>query len=217
VLSPRSSFDSWVEERRGESEEWTYPELKGARSLRQELLKARIVETERRKREEWQEAARIDDLTGLLTHGAFHDELGGWIESAPNLVTLLYLDLDGFKTVNDRWGHMVGDRLLEAVSGRIQQVVREDDLVGRVGGDEFAVALRSVGGLQEAQTVAGRLAETLAEPFELEGHRIEISASVGISRTRSEGTTADELLNEADSRMYAVKEGGGRGVLGPDA
>ena len=123
-------------------------------------------------------------------------------------VAVLMLDLDRFKNVNDSFGHYVGDRLLEAVSVRLQACLRESDTVARLGGDEFVIAISMVTSNKDVETVAQKILATLGEPFEIESHSLQISASVGISMYPANGENPDALLQFADAAMYQAKKNG---------
>jgi diguanylate cyclase (GGDEF)-like protein/PAS domain S-box-containing protein len=123
-------------------------------------------------------------------------------------VALLYLDLDGFKHVNDTLGHEQGDRLLQAMAGRLQACVRGHDAVARLGGDEFVVVLEDVRDPREPARVAEKIIAALSAPFEAGGMELRMYASVGIGMAPAHGSTADQLLKAADAAMYRAKRGG---------
>ncbi|QKT03401.1 EAL domain-containing protein [Ectothiorhodospiraceae bacterium 2226] len=122
-------------------------------------------------------------------------------------MALLYIDLDGFKAVNDSLGHAAGDTLLQAVARRFAERVREHDTVARLGGDEFAILLNGLPP-HEAGAMAQALIDSLSEPFTVAGHVLYVSASIGISGYPSDGRDVDELLKNADVAMYRAKEQG---------
>ena len=158
-----------------------------------------------------------------LLHQAHHDELTGLFNRRHIVmrideallamdrgdlaeVTLLLCDLNGFKPVNDRFGHQAGDLVLQTVARRLTSAVREDDLVGRLGGDEFVVLLRS--GHQGADGIAARIAEVLREPIEVAGTTVRIGASIGTATAcHGSGVGRDALIGQADAAMYAAKAG----------
>jgi diguanylate cyclase (GGDEF)-like protein len=149
-----------------------------------------------------------DQLTGLANRAQFTDELRVAIERARlnvRPVTLLYLDLDGFKPVNDEFGHDVGDQLLVAVAKRLASCTRSDDSVARLGGDEFAVLIDSASAPQDAERVSDRLAATLTEPFVIDGHQLVLGASIGRAVFPIDADDADGLLRCADAAMFGVK------------
>jgi diguanylate cyclase (GGDEF)-like protein len=123
-------------------------------------------------------------------------------------VSLLYVDLDGFKAVNDGHGHAAGDRVLVELARRLVGVARASDVVARIGGDEFAVLCRDTSPAV-AEVIAGRLAEVIAEPVDLDGASAAVGASVGrVTVAASDtGRDAEDVLNQADLAMYEVKRG----------
>jgi diguanylate cyclase (GGDEF)-like protein len=121
------------------------------------------------------------------------------------------IDLDRFKGVNDTLGHPVGDKLLKAVAGRLIGAMAPTDIITRFGGDEFVVLQAASARRHQAQALAQRLVKVLDEPFEIDGHRIDIGASIGIAMAPDDGASADELHKKADMALYAAKsQGGGR-------
>jgi diguanylate cyclase (GGDEF)-like protein len=123
-------------------------------------------------------------------------------------LTVLILDLDGFKTVNDSLGHDAGDELLVEVGRRIQGSARTSDTVARLGGDEFALLLEDEGDAARAEAMAMRLLDDLAAPFQIHGHEMFIGGSVGIAVSPGTPVTTDEMIRNADTAMYAAKAGG---------
>ena len=150
-----------------------------------------------------------DLLTGLPNRALFMDQLGRRIEQARvagDGVAVLFLDLDRFKNVNDTLGHDVGDRLLIAVAQRIRRSVRDADCVARLGGDEFTVVLAEVVGPNAAVTAAQNICRALSTPFQIDGHDIFVSTSVGISMYPHDATDVGTLLKHADTAMYRAKK-----------
>ncbi|MEM7595029.1 MAG: EAL domain-containing protein [Cyanobacteria bacterium P01_A01_bin.83] len=121
---------------------------------------------------------------------------------------LLFIDLDRFKIINDSLGHLIGDKLLIAVSKLLQRCVRENDIVARLGGDEFVILLDGIQSLQDAILIGDRIQQKLRSPFELEGHSIFTSASIGIVFSLIEYSNAADLLRDADIAMYRAKDSG---------
>jgi diguanylate cyclase (GGDEF)-like protein len=149
--------------------------------------------------------AVTDSLTGLgnralllerLEHELVRSDRGG------DEVTVLFLDLDRFKIVNDSLGHTVGDQLLKAVAERLRDCIREDDVCTRIGGDEFAILLS---GAADPAAVADRIIDVLQRGFEIDGHELFIGVSIGIASGREDGET---LLRNADVAMYHAKRTG---------
>jgi diguanylate cyclase (GGDEF)-like protein len=124
------------------------------------------------------------------------------------LLAVLFIDLDNFKSVNDSLGHHVGDELLCRVAQRLTTNVRDSDLVSRLGGDEFVVVLSEVANSQDAAMVAQKLLEAVSAPIDIEGHRLTVSPSIGISLFPADGDSGDDLIRHADSAMYLAKESG---------
>ena len=123
-------------------------------------------------------------------------------------MAVVFIDLDNFKTVNDSLGHHVGDDLLREVAKRILATVRDSDIVSRLGGDEFVVVLSEIAGSDDAALVAQKLLESIGAAMLVEGHKLFVSPSIGISLFAQDGETADELIRHADSAMYHAKESG---------
>ncbi|MEC4719047.1 EAL domain-containing protein [Noviherbaspirillum sp. CPCC 100848] len=152
-----------------------------------------------------------DLLTGLPNRALFMDQLGRRIEQARvagEAVAVLFLDLDRFKNVNDSLGHDVGDRLLIAVAQRLRRSVRNADCVARLGGDEFTVVLAEVIGPNAAVSAAQNICRALSTPFQIDGHDIFVSTSVGISMYPHDATDVGTLLKHADTAMYRAKKTG---------
>lgn len=158
--------------------------------------------------------AYYDLLTGLPNRKLLQEQLQqafDWANRHNQLVALLFLDLDGFKQVNDNYGHHIGDLLLRAVAQRLAGCLRNSDTAARLGGDEFVVLLPGIPGIPDAVTVAEKILVTLSQSFALEGNRIAISTSIGISLYPLHGQTIEELLCRADMAMYDAKANGKNG------
>jgi diguanylate cyclase (GGDEF)-like protein len=121
-------------------------------------------------------------------------------------VALLYLDLDGFKQVNDNYGHPYGDSILKLVGIRMSGHVRASDTVARLGGDEFAIILENLGNQSNAETTVKKILDALKKPIKFEGIEHSITASIGISLYPTDGQNGEELLKNADVAMYAAKK-----------
>lgn len=161
-----------------------------------------------------QHKATYDVLTGIPNRFLFFDRLNHAVAQAERYGwsgAVLFIDLDGFKPVNDNHGHSTGDRLLRAVAQRIAQRVRSSDTFARLGGDEFAVILTRISDMGDARMVADTILESIIDPYNFDDLELVIGASIGISVYPKDGTMSDELVNKADAAMYqAKKQGGGR-------
>ena len=156
--------------------------------------------------------ANFNSLTGLPNRYLFEDRLAHAAARAKRQnspLAVLYLDVDGFKEVNDRLGHRAGDRVLRGLAQRLTGVVRESDTLARVGGDEFAIVLESLAHVEDAATVANKMLTTLAAPFIEGNQRFDLTCSIGISFFLLDGTDARSLLDHADRAMYRAKQLGG--------
>jgi len=154
--------------------------------------------------------ARYDTLSGLANRHLFNetlaDVLGGQVKNQQ--LALLYIDLDHFKSVNDTLGHHIGDELVKASASRLNALIREHDLAARLGGDEFAVLLTRVRDLDAAHLCAQRIVDAMAEPFNLMGQTVRVSASVGVAYSPTRGTDGEEFMRQADLALYAAKRAG---------
>jgi len=163
-----------------------------------------------------QHMALIDDLTGLPNRRLLAERLSYCLARArrdQRMLALLYIDLDGFKLVNDSLGHAIGDELLSQVSKRLKARFRESDTLARLGGDEFTLILDGIHQPSDAERAAESLLSVMAPPFEIEGHSIRITASVGISLFPNHGNEGGQLLQQADCAMYAAKRNGKNRVV----
>ncbi len=151
--------------------------------------------------------AHYDGLTGLPNRAKFRDEFNAAVDRRPAYACLLYVDLDGFKAVNDTLGHATGDMLLKAVARRLTSLLAADDIISRHGGDEF-VLFCSTSGKQQARDFAQNLCKLLAQPFNIYEQEILIGASVGVAALGSDGATLEDLLRHADLALYRAKESG---------
>jgi len=150
-----------------------------------------------------------DALTGLPNRKMFYESLHQALERASSnqeLVALLFLDLDGFKSINDTLGHNVGDLLLQAVASRLKNCLRGSDTISRLGGDEFTVILPAIPGNEEAAKVAEKICEAIMQPFIFEEHTVSVTTSIGISLYPIDGQESDILVKNADAAMYRAKE-----------
>ncbi|MGA7525061.1 MAG: EAL domain-containing protein [Acidobacteriaceae bacterium] len=183
---------------------------------------AMLTEMQRRDRARKDAEARLqqmvlfDDLTGLPNRRLLIDRLThslakGWRENRK--VALLYIDLDGFKLVNDGLGHSAGDALLGQVAQRMKSRFRQSDTLARIGGDEFTLILENVQVGEDADTVAKDALDLLKEPFDVDGHSIRMTASIGISLFPDHAQESGQLLRQADCAMFAAKRNGKNRVV----
>lgn len=160
--------------------------------------------------------ATHDELTGLANRVLLKDRINTAVEFHNRqslMMAVLFLDLDGFKIVNDTYGHDVGDELLQQVATRLQSCVRKSDTVVRFGGDEFVLLLTGLHHVNEAKLVADKVLSLLQSPFELSATNIQIGCSIGISVYPNDGINDIDLLKEADTLMYKVKSSGKNNYL----
>jgi diguanylate cyclase (GGDEF)-like protein len=173
------------------------------------LLRAVRFARERRcKLDKLNHQAWTDALTGLPNRALLRDRLASVVARAhryDSIAGVLFIDLDGFKQVNDSIGHAGGDLLLRRVAERLQSAVRVCDTVARLGGDEFVVALENLGHPADAEAVADCIRARIEHPFRIRGQAVQISASIGIALLGVHADDVDGLLRHADSRMYEAK------------
>lgn len=156
--------------------------------------------------------AQYDQLTRLPNRALLYDRLHLALARARReqaQLSLMFLDLDKFKQVNDTFGHAVGDQLLQLVATRLQHCTREADTVARLGGDEFVVLLEDIHAPNQAITVAEKIRQALNQPFDLNGHWQLVLPSIGVALYPQHGTDAQQLLQHADNAMYLAKKCGG--------
>ena len=168
-----------------------------------------------RARQELERRATFDALTGCHNRSSILSALQTELQQDNSQATaLVYVDLDNFKSVNDTLGHAAGDELLVQVAERLKDVSRGNDDVGRLGGDEFIMLLRSISGADAAMQVAHRISESVGRAFVLSTGPVQLRASMGVACTGSEAVTAEELIKRADAAMYLSKaQGDGLPVL----
>jgi diguanylate cyclase (GGDEF)-like protein len=155
--------------------------------------------------------ANYDHLTQLPNRRLFRDRLDQSVKMAHRTgdsLALLFLDLDRFKEVNDTLGHDIGDKLLTEAAERINLCVREMDTVARMGGDEFTVILSHITDPVYAGKIAASIIQKLTEPFNIDGEKLNVSASIGITIYPADGNISETLLKNADIAMYAAKNSG---------
>ena len=177
------------------------------------MLTVRDVGERRRLERELTFQALHDPLTGLANRALFADRVAHalrQLERRPGKVAVLFLDLDDFKRINDSHGHGIGDRLLAAVAARITGVLRSTDTAARFGGDEFAILLEDVNGLDDARLVAARIEEAVSRPLVMEALEATVTASIGIALAGEATTDHEALVRNADVAMYVAKANGKR-------
>jgi diguanylate cyclase (GGDEF)-like protein/PAS domain S-box-containing protein len=171
----------------------------------------RDVTLRRQAEDQIQYQAFHDLLTGLGNRSLFQDHLTLAVAIAQRrkrVVAVLFLDLDHFKLVNDTFGHTFGDELLKAVAERLKNCVRRVDTVARIGGDEFAIVLQDMERQEDAADLARKVVEIVAQPLEINGQRLYVTASIGVSIFPHDGEDAETLLKNADNAMYRAKSEG---------
>jgi diguanylate cyclase (GGDEF)-like protein len=164
---------------------------------------------ELRARRELEHRAMHDTLTGLPNRELLMDRLSvalARLGRQGSAVGVLFIDLDGFKEVNDAYGHTVGDELLINVAGRLRREVRDGDTVARYGGDEFVVLCEDLVRIEAAKPLAQRLADAVAQPVSIGERLLVVQASIGVVVEQNPGTSADALVKRADAEMYRVKQ-----------
>jgi diguanylate cyclase (GGDEF)-like protein len=176
------------------------------------MLEVRLLNAAAREHGKMLEALALNDpLTGLANRRLLSDRLALALVHArrsKSIMALVYLDLDGFKKINDTLGHAAGDALLKSVAARLTASVRAGDTVARLGGDEFAIALWRVVDAADAAAVAAKVIETVARPYFIEGRTVAVTASAGVGLYPDHGADADSLMKSADLALYEAKRGG---------
>ncbi|HEX8251579.1 MAG TPA: EAL domain-containing protein [Thermoanaerobaculia bacterium] len=173
------------------------------------VLNYRDVSQRKETEKQLEYRAYYDSLTGLPNRLLFRDRLVNSLAAAKRNrvgVAVMYLDVDHFKLVNDGLGHSYGDRLLADVARRLHTALRASDTISRIGGDEFSVLLPEVTSTDAVAGVARKILDSLVQPFDIDGHELVVSASVGISCYPADGDDAETLLKCADAAMYRAKE-----------
>jgi diguanylate cyclase (GGDEF)-like protein len=158
--------------------------------------------------------AQHDFLTGLPNRMLLNDRVSQAIALAPRhlkKVAVLFLDLDGFKYINDSLGHPTGDKLLQSIAKRLVTCVRRSDTVSRQGGDEFVVLLSEVERPEDPAITARRLLQAVAEAHSIDQHDLHVTTSIGLSVYPNDGLDAETLIKNADTAMYQAKENGRQG------
>jgi diguanylate cyclase (GGDEF)-like protein len=177
-------------------------EIKERRDLESELSESQLAEAEARRR------SLHDPLTGLPNRALLKDRLEHALAQAKRRsknLSLLFIDLDDFKKVNDSHGHDIGDLLLQAVAQRLKASVRAEDTVGRHGGDEFVCLVLDVEKEDHIEIIANKIRDAIATTCEIEGIKFTVKASIGIAIHPQDGQTPEELFKSADKAMYRTK------------
>jgi diguanylate cyclase (GGDEF)-like protein len=195
--------------------------IAGAIHLRTVYLRRHQVELERlitdrtaelrRSQEQLEQMAYFDSLTGLPNRRMFNEHLRRLIagrQRGQGGFALLLIDLDGFKPINDTYGHAIGDALLVAIANQLRTLVRDTDLAARLGGDEFAVLLAQTTELSAIESTCARIVTKLGEPLIVAGRSLKIGASIGIVGCPPDGASPDELYRAADTALYQAKQAG---------
>lgn len=176
------------------------------------MLEVRLLLDEAREHAKALESMALrDPLTGLANRRLLPERVWMAITHArrqKSQMAVVYLDLDGFKEVNDTLGHAAGDQLLKMVSTRLQGAVREEDTVARLGGDEFTIALWHVHGEHDASMVATKLIHALAEPYRIDEQTVTVTTSAGVSIYPVHAQDFDTLMRSADAALYRAKQAG---------
>ena len=205
---PRKSFAAWKEIKTQQGREWKNDELKLGKSLGTHLYMAAM---QRRVEAMIRHQASHDQLTGLANKLLFNEQLSLAVVNAhqsAEMLAVIFLDLDGFKNVNDTLGHAVGDQLLKGVAGRLTNCLRAGDSIARWGGDEFTLLLYNISCAQDATDTCQRILHSLCTPFRFEEQELYIKASLGIALAPYDGEDAETLLKNADAAMYKAKQKG---------
>lgn len=175
-------------------------------------LKEDVTESKARAEQIFHQA-NYDDLTGLPNRKQFRERLQRQVEQSAQTgrtFALMFIDLDGFKKINDTFGHDAGDLLLKESARRITESVRNSDFVARLGGDEFTLILQNAHSMDVIAQIAAKIIQQLMQPFQLGGHQGHVAASIGIALYPEDGSNAEELTRQADYAMYQVKNSGRR-------
>jgi diguanylate cyclase (GGDEF)-like protein len=180
-------------------------------SIRELVARVAVAISAGKREAELFRRAHFDMLTSLPNRELLDDRLRQAVAQAEReerILAVLFIDLDGFKEINDSFGHHSGDELLKETALRLTGVLRHGDTVARLGGDEYAIVLPQIHSALEAETVAIKAIETLRRPFALEGREAYVSASIGLAIFPEDGRTAADLLRRADMAMYTAKDAG---------
>ncbi|MFU2512091.1 diguanylate cyclase domain-containing protein [Pseudoalteromonas sp. ASV78] len=173
--------------------------------------------TERKKFEkQLQHMVGHDQLTGLPNRMLLLDRIQSTLTKADRQqveLSLLFIDFDGFKEVNDSYGHQCGDRLLQAIAARLQGCIRSSDTVGRLGGDEFLVLLHGISLRSDVHKTAEKIRRECEQAFVIDEHTLQLSVSIGIASYPEMGENEQQLIQHADQAMYVAKNAGGNRIV----
>ena len=217
LLEARQPFQDFVYQRRDEHGQLRFISVSGRPifdeqgGFRGYRGTGRDITQQRLSEEKIRYMAHHDALTQLPNRLLLQDRIGQAIAKAKRndeVLALLFVDLDHFKTINDSLGHPIGDRLLQAVARRLLACTRAADTVARIGGDEFVVLLGDLDRPETARHVAQKVLEALSEPLALDGHALQVTPSIGIAAYPSDGEDVETLMRNADTAMYHAKQVG---------
>jgi len=176
------------------------------------MLEVRLLHGEARNTARALESMALHDaLTGVANRHLLTDRISAALANARRTrgsMAIVYLDLDGFKQINDTLGHAAGDTVLRMVAGRLTSAVREEDTVARLGGDEFVIALWNAGTVYDVTTVASKLLRLVSKPYVIDGQTLAMTASAGVGIYPRHGVDAKTLMERADRALYAAKRAG---------
>ncbi len=207
-IRPRESFEAWREIKKGQAQAWRQDEVKLAQALGDNIYMAVM---QRRVEDMLRHQASHDSLTGLPNRILFDDRLSLALANANRrgeMLAVVFLDLDRFKTINDTLGHAIGDELLQSAAQRLKSCLRAGDTIARWGGDEFTLLLPQITCVQDAAKIAQKILATLKTPFQLKEHELQITTSIGVALAPYDGEDAETLLKNADTAMYSAKQEG---------
>lgn len=182
-----------------------------ARAIRYGIERNQLLVEMEKVREVEQHLAYHDMLTNLPNRLLFYDRMRQALAHArrySGLVAVLFLDLDGFKAINDRHGHAVGDRLLQAVATRLKGNMRQSDTIARLGGDEFTILLTGIKSMKDVSRTAQKVLSVVSRPFAIDGHQLGVTCSIGVSVFPHDGSDTESLIKRADFAMYRAKNQG---------
>ncbi len=211
LLKPLTETIRVIQQEEGINSNLSFPQhsISETHNLAEALLQ--LIKRMQNRHSKLNHMAHHDMLTGLPNRALFRDRLVHALhlsERQNHLLSVMFLDLDGFKYINDSLGHAVGDQLLMAVADRLRITIRESDTVARLGGDEFAILLEFLGDHSEASKMADKVLLAFKPPFILNDHEFYISTSIGVALSPTDDTDPDRLIQAADAAMYEAKRGG---------